>query len=879
MRTSCLLITLMFATGFIFGQSPKDKMSLTITYQSNLKEIVKEIERKSKYSFIYNESISLKSPVTILAKDQPLDQVLGLIFKNQPITFKFEKSHILLFKSEVSSKDLKKYTISGYIRDDTSGETMIGANIYDEITGSGAISNEYGFYSLTIPQGNAHLRFSYIGYETEWKEVKLMNTSQINIALKANEQLKEVTVYADKAETGITATQMGALNIPLEAMKNAPALLGEPDIMKTIQMMPGVQAGTEGSAGVYVRGGGSDENLILLDGIPLYNVDHLFGFFSVFTPEAIKKVSLFKGSFPARFGGRLSSVIDVRTNDGDMQKYHGSFGIGLLSSKLQLEGPIIKDRTSFNISARRSYLDFVAKPFMDKNDKFGYYFYDINAKLNHRFNDRSRLFVSIYNGKDKMDTQFKDDGDNYRWKDKMDLDWGNFLAAARWNYQLSPKLFSNTTVAYTEYKFNVDTKTHERNPSTKYENDYSSNYRSGIQDLSANIDLDYHPLPDHHIKFGGGYLHHKFKPEVQTGKIKMNVDGVALDTTYTSLSDSRMTAHEANVYAEDNFDIGDKFSANIGFHMSLFNIKGKIYTSFQPRISSRYQLSDDFSLKASYTQMTQYIHLLSSYTITMPSDLWVPSTPSIKPMKADQYSIGGYYTGIKGWEFSVEAYFKNMNNVLEYKDGASFVGSSQKWEEKVEMGKGRSMGLEFMAQKTIGKTTGWISYTLAKSDRKFAEDGINGGKRFPYRYDRRHHLCATLTHKFSEKIDISGSWEFYTGGTTTVAEEQTLIIRPDDSSLGKWTDPNSGYIDHRNNYRMPSSHRLNLGVNFYKKKKRGMGIWNISIYNVYNAMNPTFMYRTTKWTETPDNEGEDKTIFKKVTILPFIPSVSYTYKF
>lgn len=879
MRTSCLLITLMFATGFIFGQSPKDKMSLTITDQSNLKEIVKEIERKSKYSFIYNESISLKSPVTILAKDQPLDQVLGLIFKNQPITFKFEKSHILLFKSEVSSKDLKKYTISGYIRDDTSGETMIGANIYDEITGSGAISNEYGFYSLTIPQGNAHLRFSYIGYETEWKEVKLMNTSQINIALKANEQLKEVTVYADKAETGITATQMGALNIPLEAMKNAPALLGEPDIMKTIQMMPGVQAGTEGSAGVYVRGGGSDENLILLDGIPLYNVDHLFGFFSVFTPEAIKKVSLFKGSFPARFGGRLSSVIDVRTNDGDMQKYHGSFGIGLLSSKLQLEGPIIKDRTSFNISARRSYLDFVAKPFMDKNDKFGYYFYDINAKLNHRFNDRSRLFVSIYNGKDKMDTQFKDDGDNYRWKDKMDLDWGNFLAAARWNYQLSPKLFSNTTVAYTEYKFNVDTKTHERNPSTKYENDYSSNYRSGIQDLSANIDLDYHPLPDHHIKFGGGYLHHKFKPVVQTGKIKMNVDGVALDTTYTSLSDSRMTAHEANVYAEDNFDIGDKFSANIGFHMSLFNIKGKTYTSFQPRISSRYQLSDDFSLKASYTQMTQYIHLLSSYTITMPSDLWVPSTPSIKPMKADQYSIGGYYTGIKGWEFSVEAYYKNMNNVLEYKDGASFVGSSQKWEEKVEMGKGRSMGLEFMAQKTIGKTTGWISYTLAKSDRKFAEDGINGGKRFPYRYDRRHHLCATLTHKFSEKIDISGSWEFYTGGTTTVAEEQTLIIRPDDNSLGKWTDPNSGYIDHRNNYRMPSSHRLNLGVNFYKKKKRGMGIWNISIYNVYNAMNPTFMYRTTKWTETPDNEGEDKTIFKKVTILPFIPSVSYTYKF
>lgn len=871
---TCLLIACS-----LWGQSPRDKVSLVLTQETDLKHIVQEIEKQTGYSFIYGEEVKLKSPVTISVKNQPLDKVLEIILKNQPVTFRFEKSHILLSKQVMSTKESKKYTISGYVSDDVSRETMIGANIYDESSGNGAITNEYGFYSLTVPYGEVKLRFSYIGYEPLVKTFDLSDNVQVNISLNPNKLLEEVVVYGDKSETGIRATQMGALDIPLDAMKSTPALLGEADIMKTIQLMPGVQAGTEGSAGVYVRGGGSDENLILLDGVPLYNVDHLYGFFSVFTPDAIKKVSLFKGSFPARFGGRLSSVIDVRTNDGDMKNYHGAIGVGLLSSKLHFEGPIIKDRTSFNVSARRSYWDALAKPFMDENDKFGYYFYDINAKINHRFNDRNRLFISFYNGKDKMDTKSKDDSDSYLWKDKMNLHWGNFLLAAKWNYQFSSKLFGNTTLAYTKYRFNVETNTHESTGIHQFNNSYSSNYSSGIEDFAANIDLDYHPLPNHHIKFGAGYLNHHFKPEVQSSKYKYNGDGISVDTTYTSLSDSRLKAHEANVYAEDNFDIGNKFSANLGFHYSLFSIKNKTYVSFQPRLSARYQLNDDVSIKASYTKMSQYIHLLSSYTMTMPSDLWVPATPKIKPMNAHQFSVGGYYTGIKGWEFSAEAYYKDMSNVLEYKDGASFLGSSQNWEEKVEMGKGRAMGIEFMAQKTIGKTTGWLSYTLAKSDRKFSEDGINNGRRFPYRYDRRHHLSLTLSHKFSEKIDIGASWEFYTGGTTTIAEEKTLIVHPDDNIPWIWTSNEANYIENRNNYRMPSSHRLNLGINFHKKTKRGMRTWNISIYNVYNAMNPTFMYRTTKSEDGADYPDGEKTILKKVTILPFIPSVSYIYKF
>ena len=875
----------LFIAHTLLAQSPDDKITIKMK-QGGLKEFIKEVESQTKYRFVYGEDLILRKTITLSIKNEPLRQVLPKVFMGQGIEYEIKASHLILKKEqkqeEMSSK--RKFTISGYITDEISGETLIGANIYNTDRKAGTITNEYGFYSLTLPEGSTVLHYSYVGCKLQKKVIALDKNIEQNIKLSPDQQLSEVIVYGDKAETGINATQMGALDIPLDVMKSTPALLGEADIMKTIQMMPGVQAGTEGSAGVYVRGGGADENLILLDGVPLYNVDHLFGFFSVFTPDAIKKVSLFKGSFPARFGGRLSSVIDVRTNDGDMKNYHGAIGIGLLSSKLQFEGPIIKDRTSFHVSARRSYLDLLAKPFMSKDDKFSYYFYDLNAKVNHRFSDRSRLFISLYNGRDQLTTEFRDSDTGYTSIDKGDLHWGNFLSAVKWNYQISPKLFSNTTLAYTHYKFNVDTKNYERTESRNYENNYTSEYSSGIKDITFNIDMDYHPLANHHIKFGGGYLNHRFQPEVQTSRIKYNENATAIDTTYSSMSDSRIRAHEANIYVEDNLSIGSRFSTNLGFHLSLFNVSNKTYTSFQPRISTRYQLTDDIAIKASYTQMSQYIHLLSSYTITMPTDLWVPATPQIKPMHSHQFSLGGYYTVYPGLELSIEGYYKDMHNVLEYKDGASFLGSSQNWESKVEMGKGRAMGIEFMLQKKVGKTTGWLAYTLAKSDRKFAEDGINNGKRFPYRYDRRHHLNMVVNHKFSEKVDIGASWEFYTGGTTTIAEEKTVIIRPDGTNAGYINFPDGSssaevnYINNRNNYRMPSSHRLNIGVNFNKKTKRGIRTWNISVYNVYNAMNPTFLYRTTKYM----GEGEqvkDKAILKKVTILPFIPSVSYIYKF
>lgn len=867
------------------AQKAETKLSFSIR-NATLEEFVKRIENSTGFSFIYGEEVKINHRITLDVKQKTIPEILDLAFANEPVKYQITGRHILLQKKKQKPVS-RKFTISGYVTDGTSSETLIGANILESRQQQGTTTNPYGFYSITLPAGETELSFSYLGYTTRQYRLELSKDTLINVLMQDNNQLEEVVIVSDKAEAGITATQMGAQEIPIAQIKNTPSILGEADVMKTIQLMPGVQAGVEGSAGLYVRGGGPDQNLILLDGVPVYNVDHLFGFFSVFTPEAVKKVTLFKSSFPARFGGRLSSVVDVRSNDGDMKKYHGTLSVGLLSSKIQLEGPIIRDKTSFNISARRSYIDLIAKPFMPKDDKISYYFYDINAKINHKFSDRSRLFLNFYNGKDSY--YFKTtDSSSSMYKDKMSLNWGNTIATARWNYIFNQKLFSNTTVAYNKYRMDANSTVYTKTNLIESisESNYHSNYHSGICDWSYLLDFDYNPTPAHHIKFGAGYLHHDFRPEVATSKIQEKEDGITKqDTLYNSISNSTIQAHEVSAYIEDNFDIGSRLRMNVGLHLSMFRVQRRNYFSAQPRVSARYQLTRHTALKASYTKMSQYIHLLSSTPISMPTDLWVPVTSKIKPMQAHQYSLGSYYTGLTGWEFSVEGYYKQMRNVLEYKEGVSFLGSSSGWENKVEMGKGRSMGIEFMAQKTTGKTTGWIAYTLAKSDRKFAIGGINNGERFPYKYDRRHNLSLVVNHKFSNRIDIGASWIFSTGGTATIAEEVTAIIRPGEDAIQQ-----KDYIEKRNNYRLPASHRLNIGVNFNKKTKHGVRTWNISLYNAYNAMNPTMIYSNNSggYASYIKNQEDGKVYLQyipakrkitKLTLLPCVPSVTYTYKF
>lgn len=794
--------------------------------------------------------------------------------------------------SVVSLQSSKKYTISGYIKDVATGETLIGASIYVNKLKAGAVTNAYGYYSLTLPAGDAILRISYVGYATKEVTVKLNRNIILSEALESGHLLDEVVITTTRTETGIRATQMGAESIPMQQIKSTPNMLGEADVMKTIQLVAGVQSGSDGSANLHVRGGAPDQNLILLDGTPLYKVDHAMGLFSIFPPEAVKSVTFFKSSFPARFGGRLSSVVDVRTNDGNMKEYHGLFSIGLLSSKISIEGPIIKDKTSFNINLRRTYADLLAKPFMKGSDtQLGYYFYDLNAKINHRFSDTNRLFINFYNGRDVFDSDMKEeDSDAQSAKNSGHMKWGNTVVTGRWNYLISPKLFSNITVAYNRYLCDIDAYakiSYDRDGGTDKQNVHSS-YNSGIYDWSAKWDFDYMPSPIHNIKFGFEYLYHTYEPEVHGSSTLLDTGG---DVTFTEKDDdvnnSTIYAHEMMLYAEDDMKVTDRWQLNLGLHASMFNVSDKTYHSIQPRISTRYQLAEHWATKASYTIMSQYVHLLSSSLLAMPTDLWAPVTEKIKPMKSSQYGIGAYYTGINGWEFSLESYYKTMNNVLAYKPGAGFLGSSENWADKVVMGEGRSIGLEMTARKTQGRTTGWINYTLAKSDRRSGDNSINNGKWYPYRYDIRHNFNIALTHKINDHWDVGASWNFMTGGAVTIGVQQTQVIIPSydyyynsDSPTSTvkpndWQVEGVSYVNKRNNYRIPSSHRLNLSVNYRKKRKQRESIWNFSIYNVYCAMNPAYVYID----ESLTNDGRTKRAIKKTTILPIIPSVTYTYKF
>lgn len=866
-----ILLTFLFSISTLQAQTPD--MPISIHLKSvNLKTFTAKIEKESGYSFIYGEEVKLKHPITISVKKAPLKTVLKRVFAGQDISAEFTSRHILLRK-EKPSPSKRRFTLNGYVLDSISKETLIGANIYDKQNGQGTTSNPFGYFSITLPEGETKLDFSYIGYAPQQMDLLLCKDTLVTVCMQTDNQLEEVVILSDKPETGIHSSRMGASTVPLEHVKNTPVLMSEADVLKSIQLLPGVQGGISGTSGLYVRGGGPDQNLYLLDGVPLYNVDHTLGLFSVFTPEAVKKVDLYKSSFPARFSGRLSSVVDVRTNDGDMQHYHGSFTIGLLTSHLHFEGPIWKNHTSFMVSARRSYIDYILPLFLPKNEKGGYSLYDINAKLNHRFSEQDRLFISFYNGRDHVYYKYKDE-DRF----KQTHNWGNILINARWNHVFTPQLFSNTTLSYNRYLFNIKQKEESHTLSSDQktaEYGYNDLFQSGIKDASVATDFDYHPIPAHSIKFGGKYIYHLFFPEVKTNMQYSTNDKGIQENNSLNWQNSRIHAHEVSLYAEDDFDLNDRWKINAGVHLSLFNVQKQTYLSVQPRLSTSFQATKSISLKAAFTQMNQCTQLLSTASLAMPSDLWVPVTRHIRPMRAFQYSTGLYYTGIKNWELSVEGYYKDMDNVLEYKDGEGFLGYSRNWENQVEMGKGRAFGVELMAQKTAGRLTGWISYTLSKADRQFASGSINNGKRFPYKYDRRHALNLTVNYQLTPRINFNMTWTYASGNTATVAKEQTHAVLPPFNTNYHNNAENHWDLDHynaRNNYRLPASHQLNFGANFHKKTKHGERIWNVSVLNAYNAMNPNFVY-------IKHENGTGRPILKKMTLLPCVPSFSYTYKF
>ncbi len=798
------------------------------------------------------------------------------------------------------------YTVSGYITISNSGETLINSSVFDKNSGNGTISNSYGFYSLTIPKGKVELKYSYVGFATQNRNIELSKDTVINIKLSDNTELNEITILGNQKRMDVKSTQMSTINIPTSQIKNVPSLLGETDVIKALQLLPGVKAGTEGSAGMYVRGGGPDENLLILDGVPVYNVNHMFGFFSVFNADAIKDVTLYKGSFPARFGGRLSSVVDIKMNDGNDKEIHGNVSIGIISSKINIEGPIIKEKTTFNISARRTYADILAKPFIpiiDNPDKkggigtnsFGYYFYDFNAKISHKFSDNDRMYLSAYMGEDVIYgdmQQYKiDNGEagTETGRLKLSWNWGNLITAVRWNHVVNNKLFMNTTASYTRYRFimseGTEAKTVIQTPASTSIEQTDIGYKSGIDDYAAKVDFDWSPSPTHDVKFGANYINHTFKPGINVLQLSIT-DSTNTQKTDSTYGDQNVSAHEMSAYFEDNISISQVVELNLGIHFSSFLVQNRLYNSLpQPRIGLRVLLNDNLSIKAGFASKSQYIHLLSNSNISLPTDLWVPATKRISPMQSKQYSAGIFYNFKNIVDFSVETYYKSMNNLIEYKDGASFLGSSTGWEDKVVMGRGWAYGIEFLAQKTIGKTTGWFGYTWSRTKRLFDQPGqeISNGVAFPAKYDRPHSLSLVVMHKFSDKFDIAGTWVFNSGNCGTLALQNFDGTQLPQTSLSAFTNETTTltHISNRNNYRYEAYHRLDVGVNFHKQKKHGIRTWNISVYNAYNQMNP-FIVNVTE-TKVYDPSTSDYTKIKKhltqTSLFPIIPSVSYSYKF
>lgn len=795
------------------------------------------------------------------------------------------------------------FTVSGYVTDSKSSETLLNASVYDANTLKGSVSNAFGYYSLRFPAGKIKLAASYVGYKPFESEFILTRDTVINIRLSESIDLDEVVVVGKTIENNVRGTQMSTIDIPVMQIKKIPAIFGEADVLKALQLLPGVQSGTEGSAGLYVRGGGPDENLILLDGVPLYNVNHMMGFFSAFNADAVKNVTLYKGNFPARFGGRLSSVVDVSTKDGDMYNYHGNLSIGLIAAKMNVEGPVIKGKTSFNLSFRRTYYDAFTAPIIaaivqredeDSRAWAGYFFYDFNLKLNHKFSDRDRLFFSVYSGDDKVylhygekyDHEYYDEyrtryvseiGTNINWM------WGNRITALRWNHVVTPQLFMNVTATYTQYRHKLgfeltDGSWHYTdNTLDSYDAEkVSLGLNSGIYDYGAKVDFGYKPHENHDIRFGGDLTFHRYTPSTTGVHFSEDYDNMAFSYD-TIVGDQNLQAFETNLFIEDNWSINNFVKLNAGLHFSTFTVDNHTYFSPEPRLSLRMLADENLSFKAGYAYMSQYIHLLSSNSVSLPTDLWVPVTNNILPMHAHQVAVGAFYDW-KGFEFSVEGYYKFMDNVLEYKDGASFFSlESSDWQKKVVMGEGHAYGIEFLIQRSVGNTTGWIGYTLARTERLFDREGqeLNFGEIFPAKYDRRHDLNISLAHKFNDHIDMAVTWIYSSGNCATLG----LLTY---QGLTGWNSfyniPVVTYISHRNNYRFNSYQRLDIGINFNKQKKHGTRTWSLSVYNALCHNNPFVVYADSDWDYVNGEYVETKHL-KQICLFPIIPTFSWSYKF
>ncbi len=773
----------------------------------------------------------------------------------------------------------KKVSISGYIREKSSGEMLSGATIYLYPSKIATFSNTYGFYSITLASNVPQkIYVKEPGFQLDSADWDAQNDTFKSFGLNLIpenedvEKLEEVTVVTKKS-TLADKVEMSKIDIPVNQIKDIPALFGEKDVLKVIQLLPGVQKGGEGQSGIYVRGGGPDQNLLILDEATVYNASHLFGFFSVFNGDALRSVELTKGGFPARYGGRLSSVIDLNMKEGNNQRYVGEVGIGLISSRFTFEGPIKKGKSSFMISGRRTYIDLLAQPiiYAQTGGNAGYYFYDMNAKFNYILSEKDKLFVSGYFGRDNFYAS-TNEGNS---KSDFSFGWGNRTLTGRWNHQFNSRLFSNLSILHSHYDLSIDAI--ESNGSDKF----SLGYSSVINDYGLKYDFDWRPNPSHLVRYGISMINHQFNPSA--------VVVTASNQELLNKTIDVINTYESGIYIEDQIKWSDwKFLP--GLRMSQYEVDKSRFVNLEPRLSLSFNWDKTLAFKWSYAQMNQYIHLLSNSGIGLPTDLWVPATNNLKPMNSEQFAFGVAKDFKKGYSISLEYYDKTMTNVLQYKDGASFLlqdnfdpnvpSDSKSWEKLVTSGKGKSRGFELFLQKQLGKLSGWIGYTLSWTTLEF--DELNGGKPFYAKYDRRHDASVVVIYKIDKNLSFATTWVYGTGNAITMPQG---TVNGSSHQLQKFPylwDPNRGGINQnidygsRNDFRMEAYHRLDLSLKFSTEKKRGTRTWELSIYNAYNQANPFFYYGSLEYDPSTGNPVRN---LKKITLFPVIPSISWSFKF
>ncbi len=760
----------------------------------------------------------------------------------------------------ISFSQVKKYTISGTIKDSSSGETVLSATVrVKELSGIGSTPNEYGFYSLTLTEGNYTLVVGSFGFVKQEIPVNLSKNISLNfnlskIVTEKVKELGEVKISATKENKNVSGAETGMIKMEVKDLEKIPVFAGEKDIIKTFTLTPGVKTAGEGNSGFYVRGGAADQNLILLDEAPVYNASHLLGFFSTFNSDALKEVTLYKGGMPAQYGGRTSSVMDIKMLDGNNQKFHASGGVGIIASRLSIEGPIVKDKGSFIISGRRTYADM----FLKLSDKFKdnkLYFYDLNLKANYKINDKNRIFLSGYFGQDKLGLG-----------DLFGINWGNATGTVRWNSIISPKLFSNTSFIFSNYNYKISISA----------NGLDIDIKSKIQDFNLKQDFTYIFNPKNKLKFGANAIHHTITP----GQI------VSTDTSFTFPILQDRYAWENAAYVSHEWNPNERLSLIYGLRVNDFALTGdgdfytydslgqvsqtkhynknqvvKNYFNLEPRFTASFMLDEKSSVKAGYARNVQNLHLLSNSTSSSPTDLWIPSSNNVKAEISDQWSMG-YFRNFDNnkYEFSTEIYYKNMQNQVDYKDGANTT-ANDKVEGELLFGKGRAYGIELFLKKKYGRFNGWISYTLSRTEKQI--DGINNDQWYAARQDRTHDVSIVGIFDITEKLSVSATWVFYTGSAVTFPSGKYYI----DGQI-QWL-----YTE-RNGYRMPNYHRMDIGLTYYNKKTaKYESSWNFGIYNVYareNAYTITFRQSETDPTKT---EAVQTALFKMV------PSITYNFKF